>query len=949
MGVAISSVLIISILASVVYAVTPLTPSNFTATGGNGQVLLSWSQVSAAIGYNIYTSSGSSVGQSAPNNVTTLTVTGLTNGTQYCYFVKSYDANGQQSPATATKCATPVGATPAVPTGLRVASITGTTVVLDWNDNTDLRTGDKYQIYVNDVWNNRESTTSGYTVTNLVPGTTYTFRVSAGQAGSYSNWTATVSAVPSTVDTTAPTVPVGVSATPVSSTQINLSWTASSDNVGVTSYNVYRNGVLVASPTTTTFNDSGLIANTSYGYKVAAADAAGNVSAQSATVSATTQLGQPPAMPTGLRVVSSTDTSIVLSWNDSTDLRNGDKYQVYVNDVWQNLESTTNNYTVTGLTPGTTYTFRVSAGQSSSYGDWTAPVSGTTSSGDVEAPSIPTGLSATPVSSSQISLGWAASTDNVSVTGYKVYRNGVLIASPTGTSFNDTGLISNTVYSYTVAAVDAAGNASVQSSAVQATTTMASAPAVPTGLQVVSATDTAVTLDWNDSADLRGGDKYQVYVNDVWAGLESASSDFTVTGLTPGTSYTFRVSAGQSGSYGDWSAAVSGSTTSPSDSIAPTVPTNLSATAVSSSQINLSWTASTDNVGVAGYKVYRDGTLVASPTGTSYSNTGLTASTTYGYTVSAVDAAGNQSARTSQVNATTTGSTGGVINNRPAQPAAVVYGSTANFGSYAHPGGLVVTGRGSYGDPVFKSISAGGGTVLIYSDTLINLVGGRYDGLLLNSSECGAATGLWPGSPTANQWGKLNDFRVGSVLQSKLECVLEKMVAENPHMAGFFADDLGSRSWYPNIPWDSWSTTDKQAYRDGAIALSKTFRKVADRHGLLFFVNGTWNAGTISNGGGYPDMSQHGLSLADGGMVEHHAASELPYWNPYACSTQWASQSPVTNGKAFMWAITSSVSDRDAYANSGCFAYVGLQNSYDTYVAPWTSFHATGLPSHVVR
>jgi chitodextrinase len=74
------------------------------------------------------------------------------------------------------------------------------------------------------------------------------------------------------------------------------------------------------------------------------------------------------------------------------------------------------------------------------------------------------------------------------------------------------------------------------------------------------------------------------------------------------------------------------------------VPAGLSATAISSSQINLSWTASTDNVGVAGYRVFRNGNQIATVTTTSYSNTGLAASTAYTYTVSAFDAAGNVSA-----------------------------------------------------------------------------------------------------------------------------------------------------------------------------------------------------------------------------------------------------------------------------------------------------------------
>lgn len=90
------------------------------------------------------------------------------------------------------------------------------------------------------------------------------------------------------------------------------------------------------------------------------------------------------------------------------------------------------------------------------------------------------------------------------------------------------------------------------------------------------------------------------------------------------------------------------------DTTAPTVPTGLSATPVSSSQINLSWTASTDNVGVAGCKIYSEsGTYIKSVTGTSTSLTGLSPSTNYCYRVSAYDAAGNESAQSTQRCATT--------------------------------------------------------------------------------------------------------------------------------------------------------------------------------------------------------------------------------------------------------------------------------------------------------
>src|SRR5205807_1733625 len=84
----------------------------------------------------------------------------------------------------------------------------------------------------------------------------------------------------------------------------------------------------------------------------------------------------------------------------------------------------------------------------------------------------------------------------------------------------------------------------------------------------------------------------------------------------------------------------------------PSIPTGLAATSPTSTSVTLSWTASTDNVGVTGYRVYRDGTLVASPSGTSVAMTGLTAGTSYSFTVSALDAAGNVSALSAPLSVT---------------------------------------------------------------------------------------------------------------------------------------------------------------------------------------------------------------------------------------------------------------------------------------------------------
>lgn len=284
------------------------------------------------------------------------------------------------------------------------------------------------------------------------------------------------------------------------------------------------------------------------------------------------------------------------------------------------------------------------------------------------------------------------------------------------------------------------------------------------------------------------------------------------------------------------------------------------------------------------------------------------------------------------------------IQNLPAQAAGLAWGDAASATKFAYPGGLVVAGRDNYQGQPFKDVSAAGGTVLIYLDAVIDNPHGRYHDMLNNRSQCGPATSRWPGNYKANSWGYLNDFQEGSVLQSKLECVLETMVSENPHMAGWFADDLGSRSWFADLDWDSFP--DKAAYRAGAIALTKTFRKVADRHHLIFLVNGTWAAGSlISAGGGYPNSAKSGNALADGGVVERHDG-EIKYFGPYACSKQWAAQSPVTRGKAFNYAVTKTEAGTIEYAKSSCYAFVNHQTDY-TVSQTWGRSHPTGLPTRV--
>jgi hypothetical protein len=287
------------------------------------------------------------------------------------------------------------------------------------------------------------------------------------------------------------------------------------------------------------------------------------------------------------------------------------------------------------------------------------------------------------------------------------------------------------------------------------------------------------------------------------------------------------------------------------------------------------------------------------------------------------------------------------LTNLPGQPALTAYGSSSAATSFAKPGALIIAGRDQYDEQPFKAASAAGATVLMYFDVVIDADYGRYHDLLDNASTCGPAVPRWPGNLTANSYGYLNDFRSGGVLQTKLKCVMELMVAENPHMGGFFLDDLGSRSWFPGFSWDSFGAQNQADYRAGAIAVAQTAHAVAVEHGLMVMVNGTWSAGSLaSSGGGYPATGTNGLSLADGGYIEHHSASEVAYFTDYA-KGQWATAAgDVGQGKPFMYVQASDAATRDVYAKTGVFAYLSAQADYDT-ASVWGPFHTSGLPSQV--
>ncbi|EPI01571.1 putative chitinase C1 [Enterococcus faecalis 13-SD-W-01] len=164
---------------------------------------------------------------------------------------------------------------------------------------------------------------------------------------------------------------------------------------------------------------------------------------------------------------------------------------------------------------------------------------------DTEKPTAPANLRAASVTANSVTLNWNASTDNVRVDHYNIYENGHLAGTSRTTSFVHSGLTPNTDYSYTVEAVDAAGNKSDLSNVVRVTTNeeaQITAPTAPRNLAVQNVTQNTITIEWSGNAAEEEVTRYEIFRNDQLIG-QSDTPRFTDTNLQPSTSYSYKVRA----------------------------------------------------------------------------------------------------------------------------------------------------------------------------------------------------------------------------------------------------------------------------------------------------------------------------------------------------------------------------------------------------------------------
>ncbi len=313
----------------------------------------------------------------------------------------------------------------------------------------------------------------------------HTLSATAADAAGNTSVAASTTVTVHNLDTQAPTVPSGLTATVPTSAAVNLSWQPSTDNVGVVSYSIYRNGATTpltsVTPPTTSYVDTTVSADTHYTYTITALDAAGNRSAQSTAVGVDTPANPdrtPPSVPQQLTGKAVSQTSIALSWQPSTDSGGSGLagYHLYRNGVFI-ASSATTAYTDTALMSGTQYTYTVSAYDKAANGSVASAAVRVATQGvspDHTPPSVPNDLHSVLRDKTQtsITLAWNASIDSggSGLAGYKLYRNDVLIASPRTNSYVDKGLSVGTAYHYYAVAVDNAGNTSAHHPALNVAT-----------------------------------------------------------------------------------------------------------------------------------------------------------------------------------------------------------------------------------------------------------------------------------------------------------------------------------------------------------------------------------------------------------------------------------------------------------------------------------------------
>ena len=569
----------------------PGAPRGLTATAnGRDRIDLSWraptNTAGGITGYRIEVSDdeGDSWEALVANTTrTSYSHRGLNAGTRRDYRVFAISEAGRGDPSDVAHATTDVGR-PSAPLALSATADGRTRIRLAWSAPSDdggaaiegyrievSRTGTSGWILLT---SNTGRTTRTYTHTGLNPGSRRYYRVAAINDEGTGPFSRTANAVTAAAE---PGAPTSLTATKIGQRQINLAWRPPLLDGGsrITGYKIEYSttggppwNTLVANTNSvlTTYSDRGLDPATTRHYRVSAVNSVGT-GLPSTPASATTDAAA-PAAPTGLTATKMGQNQIDLSWtaptNDGGARISGYKieYSTTGRGSWRSLRSNTGStatsYSDRGLQPATTRHYRVRAINTAGESPPSNVARATT---DPTVPGAPTGLSATANGTSQIDLSWTAPSYNggSAITGYRVevaesgngpWSNLAANTSSAGTTYSHTGLRPASRRYYRVSAINTVGHG--RASGVVTATTDATVPNPPTGLVATATAPTQIDLQWT-APEYDGGaavTSYRVEVSTdgtTWGELVhstgTTSTTYSHTGLQPGSTRHYRVSA----------------------------------------------------------------------------------------------------------------------------------------------------------------------------------------------------------------------------------------------------------------------------------------------------------------------------------------------------------------------------------------------------------------------
>ena len=463
-----------------------------------------------------------------------------------------------------------------------------------------------------------------------------------------------------TPDTIPPSVPVNLTGT-AGTVGANLSWTASSDNVGVAGYDIYRciapasgdpcTGVWIANSTAASFTDTSLTSNTLYNYQVRAFDMVNNHSPLSTTLSLQTYRTTADSA-TNLVATAVSPQEIDLSWSPPSNTNGLDKYLVYGGTSASSLQqiavtpSTTTTYRNLPLTAGTAYYYGVVAVEQGIDATMTASASATT----LPLPNAPSNVTAAPTPTT-IALTWQENPQpgGLPVDFYQIYEGATpgklaKTVKTTATSYTATSLSANTTYYFEIVAVDTAYDNSAASA--QISTTTLPLPSAPVNVVATANSAAAVTVTWSENILPNGLaiQSYNIFRGTSPTGLTElpnrSASPFIDTSVSPNTTYYYAIEAVDTGQ----DVSPMSATAQAATAAIPAAPVSVVATANSTTAVTVTWSENIPPNGlpIQSYTIFRGTspnglTQLATRSGSPFIDTGASPNTTYYYAMQATD------------------------------------------------------------------------------------------------------------------------------------------------------------------------------------------------------------------------------------------------------------------------------------------------------------------------